>query len=403
MLRRPGILAAVALVVSAVAWAPAANAGDGVNTLWYVESLGDGYDVEVEYSATSTFIHRETTPDGPWRLSHGYNRTNNGNPDCSFGDENSPNYRRQTIPQKTNENGLNPSTHTYCVFNADAGLHLIGGNSGGVVASATLTAVTNDGSRYVIPSGTPGNVFNYVVRPRNGTARQDTRSYWVTERLPDTGQCVPETGQCGKHTPTWTSTSAPASFVDATLKYVDDHFDLLWQIRWAAPVEMMEEATSALGSVRPEDCTITGTPGDDVLVGTDGDDVICGLGGNDTIDGRGGDDILKGGAGDDVLNGGPGDDILGGGPGDDVLNGGSGDDLGHGGTGQDLLDGGTGTDHMAGNSGDDIMASQPGDPVIVVDEDGHNVHDSTDVTVIEDSNGDGTSAGQDVDVVAEMM
>ena len=398
MHRRTAILAAAALAISAVAWAPAVSAEvDTDSVLWYVENHGDGYDLQVDYSATAQVIQNQDNK--TYTLHFDHVRRDGGS--CSYGDQNSANYRMKVIPKYTEQNKLNPDTHTYCWFDPKGpGFP----DSGATVASAKLTAILENGDKYAIaPAGTAGSngTFNYKVQKPCGLACSWEHT-WVTERVGDTGQCQVG-GECGVSKPSWTSATAPSSVMETIWRPSNSNYDLVWKVVWRAPVVMMSEAADALGSVRPEDCTIIGTPEDDVLVGTDDDDVICGLGGNDTIDGRGGNDIIKGGRGNDTIDGGSGDDVMGGGPGNDTINGGAGDDLGHGGTGEDTLTGGTGTDHMTGNSGDDTMASQPGDPVIVVDEDGHNVHDSTDVTVIEDSNGDGKSAGDDIDVVAEMM
>lgn len=396
---KTGLAVVSAALLSTAVWAPSAYAE--MNTLWYVENHGNGYDLEVDYSATAQYIGKETKPDGKYLLTYKRTVESSDGDTCRFGDESSPNYARATIPTWTPADSLNPAFHTYCWFSSDHGSRTLA--AGANVASAKLTAITQDGGRYVVPSGTPGNVFNHLVEPRRGSAYSSTNHRWVTERIGYTGQCTPETGFCGVTSPSWTSTTSPGAFVDVTFNPVGDHFDMVWLVRWYAPEMKMEMTADALGAIRDEDCTIIGTPGNDVLVGTDDDDVICGLGGDDTIDGRGGDDIIKGGAGDDTIDGGAGNDILGGGSGDDTIKGGAGDDLGHGGTGQDTLLGGTGTDHMAGNSGDDTMASQSGDPVVVVNVDGHNVHDSTDATVVEDSDGDGRSGGGDGTAWRDMM
>lgn len=130
------------------------------------------------------------------------------------------------------------------------------------------------------------------------------------------------------------------------------------------------------------------------------------LGGDDVIDGMAGDDIIKGGPGNDIIKGGPGDDILGGGSGDDSVFGGAGDDEVNGATGEDFLSGGPGTDHMAGGPGDDVMSSHSGDPIVVArsNSDRNAVHDSTNVTVVEDGDGDGrTAAGPVRRIIAEML
>ena len=394
---KTGLAAVAAALLSTAVWAPTAHAEGKDSVLWYVENHGDGYDLQVDYSATAQTIRNQ---DNEKYTLHFDDHQSDGD-SCSYGDQGNANFRTQTIPTWTQADALNPATHTYCWFDPKGPGYP---SSGATVASAKLTAVMDDGGRYAIaPSGTAGSsgIFNYKVANPGGLAGSWERT-WVTDRVGDTGGC--QVGSlCGVKAPTWQSASAPSSVMDVEWRPSNGNHDLVWKVRWRAPKLQMQEIADKLGSIKREDCTIIGTPGNDVLVGTDDDDVICGLGGDDTIDGRGGNDIIKGGSGNDTIDGGAGNDILGGGSGDDTIKGGAGDDLGHGGTGQDTLLGGTGTDHMAGNSGDDTMASQSGDPVVVVNVDGHNVHDSTDATVVEDSDGDGRSGGGDGTAWREMM
>ena len=79
----------------------------------------------------------------------------------------------------------------------------------------------------------------------------------------------------------------------------------------------------------------TGGSGGDYIITAEGDDVLSGGGGDDYLDPTNGNDRLNGDAGNDRLMGGAGSDILIGGSGNDILNGGSGADSMTGGIGDD--------------------------------------------------------------------
>jgi hypothetical protein len=134
---------------------------------------------------------------------------------------------------------------------------------------------------------------------------------------------------------------------------------------WAAVV-LLGGSTAVLGPappgtsvadrvMRPERCTISGTPRADLFVGTARRDVICGRGGADVIKGAGGNDLLRGGDGGDRLVGGSGEDVLGGGSGPDEMVSGDGADRVLGGAGADTMRSAAGRDALAGGLGDDEL------------------------------------------------
>jgi Ca2+-binding RTX toxin-like protein len=120
-------------------------------------------------------------------------------------------------------------------------------------------------------------------------------------------------------------------------------------------------------SLKKEECTIVGTPGDDVITGTSGNDTICGLGGRDLINAGAGDDLIDGGGGDDRIFGGPGIDGARGGAGKDEIWGGDDADELFGGRGRDRLRGGRGDDILHGNYANDVLHGSSGNDVIVGD------------------------------------
>jgi Ca2+-binding RTX toxin-like protein len=379
-------------VAAAVAFAPAAAADGPI--LWYIENHGEGYDLQADYSATYQRMDgRDRNGSKEYKLSRVQPPADPNS--CAYGDYQAPNYRRSVIkPIKPDgSNALDPTTHSFCSFYAPPISGGVISSTGYTTASALLTAIADDGRSYPLSPGARSSndgAFHALAKASGGLAAP-AEVTWVRSRLGDTGKCQIG-GLCGVTNFSFSAAANPSDFM--TVRWTDQGSwtDLVWKVDWSLPRRL--DVAQALGAVDLEECTITGTPGDDVISGTDGDDIICGLGGDDVIDGKAGDDIIKGGPGDDIIEGGPGNDILGGGSGDDSIFGGTGDDELHGATGGDLLSGGSGTDHMAGGSGDDVMSSHKGDPIVVVqsNSDRNAVHDSTNITVVEDGDGDGLTA-----------
>ncbi|MCB1335375.1 MAG: hypothetical protein KDK26_17460, partial [Roseivivax sp.] len=118
--------------------------------------------------------------------------------------------------------------------------------------------------------------------------------------------------------------------------------------------------------------TLRGGLDGDQIFGGEGNDWMYGDEGDDTVYGNGGNDSLESGSGNDLFYGGNGDDYVNGDLGNDTLYGGAGDDFVRGSYNNDLLYGGTGNDYIWGGWGDDTF-------------------------VLEDSFGNDTITGEDVD------
>jgi RTX calcium-binding nonapeptide repeat (4 copies) len=203
-----------------------------------------------------------------------------------------------------------------------------------------------------VPEGTlfPGHRYHLELRSTTTTnAAQAGLTGSASVRFDNVALAVENTGLGGS------SGSPGVQFTGPPLsqKHISK---LATRVRWAAEVGHL-----AGGSVlKPDQCTILGTPHADHIRGSTGNDVICGLGGNDKINGRGGRDIIDGGNGNDRLSGSKGNDILAGLRGRDRLGGGPGSDRAGGGAGAERASGASGNDRLKGGSGDDRLLGGPG-------------------------------------------